>query len=96
MLFTLQIIVLGQEIIQTISASYGSSIDALNDLRNSGQITEITASLSCLANGIDYSFVEVTCSDGVQYGLQAYGNEALELNRAAFQTLKNISIKQNQ
>jgi hypothetical protein len=93
MLFALQIRVLSQETIQTTHTGYDSSIDALNDLRNSGQITEITASLSCLANGIDYSFVEVTCSDGVQYGLQAYGNEALELNRLAFQTLKNISLK---
>jgi hypothetical protein len=93
MLFALQIRVLSQETMQTMSTGYDSSIDALNDLRNSGQITEITASLSCLANGIDYSFVEVTCSDGIQYGLQAYGNEALELNRLAFQTLKNISMK---
>jgi hypothetical protein len=76
-----------------MSTSYDSSIDALNDLQNSGQITEITGSLSHLTNGIEYSFVEVTCNDGIQYGLQAYGNEALELNRAAFQTLKNISLK---
>jgi hypothetical protein len=36
-------------------------------------------------------FVEVTCSDGVQYGLQAYGKEALELNRIA---TKNIAKEQ--
>jgi hypothetical protein len=81
---------LSQEISQT-SIGYGSSLDALYDLQKSCQITEITPSLSHLANGIDYSFVELTCSDGVQYGLQAYGNEALELNRVAFQTLENIS-----
>jgi hypothetical protein len=67
------------------TTGYGSSIDALNDLRNSGQIAEINSSLSHLANGVAYSFVEVTCSDGTQCGLQAYGNEALELHRAAFQ-----------
>ena len=87
MLFALQIIVLTQETIQAISAGYGSSIDALNDLRNSGQITEITASLSHLTNGIEYSFVEVTCNDGVQYGLQAYGNEALQLNKVALENV---------
>jgi hypothetical protein len=81
---------LNQETLQTVSTGYGSSIDALHDLQNSCQITEITASLSHLANGIEYSFVEVGCSDGIQYGLQAYGNEALELNREAFKALKNI------
>jgi hypothetical protein len=45
-------------------------------------------SLSHLANGIQYSFIEVTCSDGVQYGLQAYGNEALELNRLALENVR--------
>jgi hypothetical protein len=38
----------------------------------------------------EYSFVEVNCSDGTQYGLQAYGNEALEPNRVACQILKDI------
>jgi hypothetical protein len=76
---------LKKETLQTTSTSYGSSIDALNDLRNSCQIAEIHSSLSHLANGVAYSFVEVTCRDGTQYGLQAYGNEALELYRAAFQ-----------
>ena len=74
-----------------MSTGYGSSLDALNDLQNSCQITEITPSLSQLANGIDYSFVEITCSDDIQYGLQAYGDEALELNRVAIQTLNSIA-----
>jgi hypothetical protein len=74
-----------KETLQTMPTSYSSSVDALNDLRNSGQIAEINLSLSYLANGVAYSFVEVTCRDGSQYGLQAYGNEALELHRAAFQ-----------
>jgi hypothetical protein len=84
---------MNQGTLQTISTPYRSSIDALHDLRNSCQITDITSSLSHLANGIEYSFVEITCSDGIQYGLQAYGNEALDLNRAAFQELLNISLK---
>jgi hypothetical protein len=62
---------------------YGSSIEALDDLRSSNNITKISTSLVVLENGIEYSFVEVTCSDGVQYGLQAYGKEALELDRVA-------------
>jgi hypothetical protein len=84
---------LNQGTLQTISTAYGSSIDALENLRDSSEITDITSSLSHLANGIEYSFVEITCSDGIQYGLQAYGNEALELNRAAFQELLSISLR---
>jgi hypothetical protein len=85
---------LKKETLQTTSTSYSSSIDAFNDLRNSGQIAEINSSLSHLANGVAYSFVEVTCSDGTQCGLQAYGNEALELHRAAFQEQLKITLNQ--
>jgi hypothetical protein len=74
-----------------MSTRYENSIEALRELISSLPITEITASLSHLTNGVEYSFAEVTCSDGIQYGLQAYGNEALELNRAAFQELLKIS-----
>jgi hypothetical protein len=28
---------------------------------------------------MEHYFVEVTCDDGVQYGLQAYGDEAIVL-----------------
>jgi hypothetical protein len=79
-----------------MSTGYDSSIDALRDLLSSQQITDITANLSHLTNGIEYSFVEVTCNDGVQYGLQAYGKEALELNRVALQELVKISLKKPQ
>jgi len=82
---------LNHEKVPTESAIYDSSIDALHELLSSNQITEISTSLSHLINGIEYSFVEITCSDGIQYGLQAYGQEALELNRVA---RENISKKQ--
>jgi hypothetical protein len=32
-----------------------------------------------LDNGMEHYFVEVTCEDGIQYGLQAYGEEAIAL-----------------
>jgi hypothetical protein len=51
----------------------------------------MSVNLSHLSNGIEYTFVEITCADGIQYGLQAYGKEALELNRVA---LANISKEQ--
>jgi hypothetical protein len=69
----------------TPAGKYDNSIEALCDLLKSYHVTDISTSLSHLANGIQYSFVEVTCSDGIQYGLQAYGDEASELNRIALE-----------
>ena len=71
---------------------YDSSIDALHDLLSLHQITEVSTSLSHLTNGIEYSFVEITCIDGIQYGLQAYGQEALELNRVALENIPKEQI----
>jgi hypothetical protein len=82
---------LDQKTLSTVSTGYASSIEALQDLLTSCHITEISASLSHLSNGVEYSFVEITCDDGIQYGLQAYGKEALELNRIA---RENISKEQ--
>ena len=36
------------------------------------QITKTSNEISYMRNGIEYCFVEVTCSDGTQYGLQAF------------------------
>jgi hypothetical protein len=30
-------------------------------------------------DGIEYCFVEITCPDGVQYGIQAFGDEVIAL-----------------
>jgi hypothetical protein len=52
------------------------------------QITKlISPSSGQLSNGIDYCFVEVTCENGVQYGIPAYGKEAEELYRLAMRYL---------
>lgn len=83
---------MNQKTIITESAVYGSSVDALHDLLSSCQITEITTSLSHLTNGIECSFVEITCSDGNQFGLQAYGKESLELNRVAVENIPKEQI----
>jgi hypothetical protein len=72
-----------------MSNVYDSSVEAFNDLLSSQQVAEVTANLSYLTNGIEYSFVQVTCDDGSQYGLQAYGKEAIELHRVA---IENLSI----
>ena len=83
---------MNQKTVTIESAVYGSSIDALHDLLSSCQITEISTSLSHLTNGVVCSFVEITCNDGNQYGLQAYGKEALELNRVAVENIPKEQI----
>ena len=36
-----------------------------------------------MVNGIEYCAVEITCDDATQYGIQAYGEEAIELHEEA-------------
>jgi hypothetical protein len=80
------------EISSDMPPAYGSSIEALHNLRSSNNITKIATSLSVLQNGIEYSFVEVTCSDGIEYGLQAYGNEALALDKEAHKIIQEQEL----
>lgn len=51
-------------------------------------ITKISEDMSYLGNGVKYCFVEVTCNNGNQYGIQAFGHEAVELYKEA---LKHLS-----
>jgi hypothetical protein len=54
--------------------------------------------ISYLTNGLKYYCVEVTCSDGIQYGIQAYGEEAVDLYKAAhryFDVEKTIKEEQH-
>jgi hypothetical protein len=72
------------------SNQYDNSIEALDCLLATSHVTNISTSFSYLTDGMEYSFVEVTCNDGSQYGLQAYGNEAFELNRLAAANVSKI------
>ena len=40
-----------------------------------------------LENGVEHYFVEVTCEDGMQYALQAYGEEAKALYKETMKTV---------
>ncbi len=42
-----------------------------------GQITKWSRRIEIMNNGIEYYFVKVTCKDGIQYGIQAFGEEAV-------------------
>jgi len=79
-------------------SSYKSSIHALEELLSAHgtsyhgcQITKVSEDISHLINGVEYCFVEVSCNDGVQYGIQACGEEAIELHK---QAVKYNSIQQ--
>jgi hypothetical protein len=47
--------------------------------KENGKITRYHERLRMLDNGMEHYFVEVTCEDGIQYGLQGYGEEAIAL-----------------
>jgi hypothetical protein len=82
-------------------AAYVSSVDALRELLVPGlsprvyescRITHIPQNIRHMENGIEYCAVEVTCDCNVQYGIQAYGEEAIELHKEALRLLeKQIS-----
>ena len=72
--------------------SYHNSVHALRELLPSEpnesssrvcRITKLSHSVSRLENGIEYCFVEVTCNNGEQYGIQAFGGEAVQLHKEA-------------
>lgn len=64
---------------------YGSAIEAFESTVGKSeadsfyQITRISAPDVRLSNGIRYCFVEVTCDTGVQYGIEAFDEEADKL-----------------
>jgi hypothetical protein len=83
--------------------SYQDSIHALRELipsepdegsRRSCHITKLSHSVSKLENGIEYCLVEVTCDDGEQYGIQAFGNEAADLHIEALKRSQAFRIKE--
>jgi hypothetical protein len=71
---------------------YQNSVDALRDLvqpkpgqisGRSCRITKLSRDISRLENGIEFCPVEVTCDNGEQYGIQAFGEEAIEFHNEA-------------
>jgi hypothetical protein len=55
--------------------------------RVNGKITQYPENLRKLDNGVGHCFVEVTCSDGIQYALQAYREEVILLYKETMKTL---------
>jgi hypothetical protein len=44
-----------------------------------GRVTKMPSDLSVLSNGVPYFYVEVTGDNGSQFGIPAYGDEAIDL-----------------
>lgn len=58
-----------------------------------GQITRWSRRIEIMNNGIEYYFVEVTCKGGIQYGIQAYGEEAIALHNETMKIVQeNLGI----
>ncbi len=58
-----------------------------------GQITKWSRHVKIMNNGIEYYFVEVTCKDGIQYGIQAFGQEAVDLHNETMKMIQeNLGI----
>ena len=73
---------------------YASEENIVSSSSASCSITQAYEDIFYSANGAAYYFVEVTCSDGIQYGIQAYGEEARALyNEVNRYTSSNITHK---
>lgn len=68
-----------------------TSKDALRELlffpsklsHNSCSITKIPQYVTKLSNGFEYYLIKITCDNSIQYGLQAFGEEAMKLHKEA-------------
>ena len=61
-----------------------------------GHITKWSRCIEIMNNGIEYYFVEVTCKDGIQYGIQAFGEEAIALYNETMNFIEeNLDVGNN-
>ena len=58
-----------------------------------GRITKSPSDLFLLANGLPYFYVEVTGDNGSQFGIPAFGDEAIELHN---ETLRMAELESQQ
>jgi hypothetical protein len=72
-------------------AHHKTSLDALRELllfpsnlsHNSCSITKIHQNVTKLSNGSEYFLIEITCDNSIQYRLQAFGEDAMKLQKEA-------------
>ena len=73
-----------QSSLTTYEETTSDSSSQLRLLRSrGGRISKIPSGLSVLSNGLPYYYVEVTGDNGSQFGIPAYGDEAIRLHNEA-------------
>ena len=73
-----------QSSLTTYEETTSDSSSQLRLLRSrGGRISKIPSGLSVLSNGLPYYYVEVTGDNGSQFGIPAYGDEAIQLHNEA-------------
>ena len=73
-----------QSSLMTYEETTSESSRQLRLLRSrGGRITKTPSGLSVLSNGLPYYYVEVTGDNGSQFGIPAFGDEAIELHNEA-------------
>jgi len=73
-----------QSSLMTYEETTSESSRQLRLLRSlGGRITKSHSAISVLSNGLPYFYVEVTGENGSQFGIPAYGDEAIELHNEA-------------
>jgi len=69
--------------LQKILAAGPSELQPRQPLMSTCRLTLIPPEITYFSNGVEYYYVEVTCDDGKQYAIQAYGEEAEALFKEA-------------
>lgn len=76
-----------QSSLMTYEETTSDASDSCRQLRllrsRGGRITKTPSGLSVLSNGLPYYYVEVTGDNGSQFGIPAFGDEAIELHNEA-------------
>ena len=57
-----------------------------------GRITKYSDTITKMNNGIYYYCVEVTSKDGIQYGIPAFGEEAISLYKNTMKIIQDNSF----
>ena len=61
----------------------------------SGRITRYSDTITKMNNGIEYYCVEVTSKDGIQYGIQVFGEEAIALYNVTMKIIQDTTNMDN-
>ena len=61
----------------------------------SGRITRYSDTITKMNNGIEYDCVEVTSKDGIQYGIQVFGEEAIALYNVTMKIIQDTTNMDN-